>query len=60
MIRISDKEKIRRRKGHKEDKNCESKKKKSKTDFEKEFVEEIIKFIEHSTIIKEQLKTKRP
>ena len=36
------------------------KKKKSKTDFEKEFVEEIMKFIAHSTIIKEQLKTKRP
>ena len=38
----------------------QKKKKKSKTDLKKEFVEEIIKFIEHSTIIKEQLKTKRP
>ena len=35
------------------------KKKKSKADFEKEFVEEIAKFIEHSTRIKEQFKAQR-
>ena len=32
---------------------------KSKADFEKEFVEEIVKFIEHSTRIKEQFKSQR-
>ena len=32
---------------------------KSKADFEKEFVEEIAKFIEHSTRIKEQFKAQR-
>ena len=35
------------------------KKKKSKADFEKEFVEEIAKFVEHSTRIKEQFKIQR-
>ena len=35
------------------------KKKKSKADFEKEFVEEIAKFVEHNTRIKEQFKAQR-
>ena len=43
---------IKLRKVHKEDENCESNK--SKTDFEKEFVEKIAKFIEVSTRTKEQ------